>query len=138
LRSLAPARLDHALGGPIAGRDGNRSDHAAPHGAYPCAGDDRWIAVSVRGDAEWRAFCDVLARPAWGDDARFATEAARVAAAGVLDALVAEATVSHDAAELMQRLQAAGIAAGVVQSCLDLHADPVLAGWGFFQWLEHP
>jgi len=36
------------------------------------------------------------------------------------------------------RLQAAGIAAGVVASALDLHADPGLAGWGFFQWLEHP
>src|SRR5205814_404179 len=52
--------------------------------------------------------------------------------------LVAEATRSHDASELVGRLQAAGIAAGVVASALDLHADPGLAGWGFFQWLEHP
>src|SRR5206468_1692896 len=63
---------------------------------------------------------------------------ARVLHAEALDALVAEATRSHDASELAGRLQAAGVAAGAVQSALDLHADPVLAGWGFFQWLEHP
>src|SRR6059036_1965700 len=116
LHFLAPALLDHELTGRVATRAGNRSDHAAPHGAYPCAGDDRWIALSVRGDAEWRALSAVLARPAW----------------------LAEATRSHDASELVGRLQAAGIAAGVVASALDLHADPGLAGWGFFQWLEHP
>src|SRR5213080_2162563 len=106
LHFLAPALLDHELTGRVATRAGNRSDHAAPHGAYPCAGDDRWIALSVHGEA--------------------------------LDPLVAAATRSLDASELVGRLQAAGIAAGVVESALDLHADPVLAGWGFFQWLEHP
>jgi benzylsuccinate CoA-transferase BbsF subunit len=138
LHFLAPALLDHELSGTVAGREGNRAAHAAPHGAYPCAGDDRWIALSVRGDAEWRALCDVLGGVAWRDDARFATHAARVANADALDALIAPATSAHDARELMDRLQAAGIAAGVVQSALDLHADPVLAGWEFFQWLEHP
>ena len=138
LHFLAPALLDYELTGRVATRAGNRSDHAAPHGAYPCAGDDRWIALSVRGDAEWRALSAVLARPAWLAEARFATHAARVADAEALDALVAEATRSHDASELVGRLQAAGIAAGVVESALDLHADPALAGWGFFQWLEHP
>src|SRR2546428_5315807 len=138
LHFLAPALLDHELTGRVATRTGNRSDQAAPHGAYPCAGDDRWIALSVRGEAEWRALCTVLAQPAWPADARFSTPAARVAHTEALDALVAAATSSLDASELVGRLQAAGIAAGVVGSALDLHADPVLAGWGFFQWLGPP
>jgi benzylsuccinate CoA-transferase BbsF subunit len=138
LHFLAPALLDHELSGTVAGRAGNHALHAAPHGAYPCAGDDRWIAISVRDDAEWRALCDVLGGAAWRDDARFTSPASRVANADALDALIAAATAGHDARELMDLLQAAGIAAGVVQSALDLHADPVLAGWGFFQWLEHP
>ena len=138
LHFLAPALLDHELAGTVATRAGNRSDHAAPHGAYPCAGDDRWIAVSVRGDREWRVFCEVLRRPEWLDDRRFTSHADRVAAADALDAMIAQFTRPEDARELMDRLQSAGIAAGVVQSALDLHADPVLAGWGFFQWLEHP
>lgn len=138
LHFLAPALLDHELSGTIATRDGNASAHAAPHGAYPCAGDDRWLALCVRDDGEWAALCAVLDRPAWRGDARFATHAARVAHRDELDAAVAGATVLHDARELMARLQQAGVAAGVVQSALDLHADPVLAGWGFFEWLEHP
>jgi benzylsuccinate CoA-transferase BbsF subunit len=138
LHFLAPALLDHELTGRIATRAGNFSDHAAPHGAYPCRGEDRWVALSVRGEAEWGAFCDVLARPAWLEDERFGTHHARVAAAGALDALVAEVTREHEAGELVTRLQATGIAAGLVESALDLHADPVLGGWGFFQWLEHP
>ena len=136
LHVLAPALVDHSLSGTVATRAGNASDHAAPHGAYPCAGDDRWVALSVRGDAEWRAFCDVVARPEWA--ARFPAHAARVAAAAELDALVAGVTRAWDARELMDALQRAGIAAGIVQSALDLHADPVLAGWDFFHWLEHP
>jgi crotonobetainyl-CoA:carnitine CoA-transferase CaiB-like acyl-CoA transferase len=138
LHFLAPALLDHALSGRVAGREGNRSDHAAPHGAYPCAGDDRWVAISVRGDAQWRGLCEALGRADWLADPALATHPARVAAAEALDARLAEATRGRDAGELAAALQAAGVAAGVVQSCLDLHADPVLAGWGFFQWLEHP
>jgi crotonobetainyl-CoA:carnitine CoA-transferase CaiB-like acyl-CoA transferase len=138
LHFLAPALLDHDLSGTVAGRVGNRADHAAPHGAYPCAGDDRWIAISVPGDDAWRALCDVLGRPAWVADPRFASHAARCAAASTLDDLLAAATASEEADDLARRLQAVGVAAGVVQSCLDLHADPVLAGWGFFQWLQHP
>src|SRR5438477_187614 len=80
----------------VATRNGNRAEHAAPHGVYPCAGEgadpDRWIAVSVRGTAEWRAFCAVLGRPEWGEDPRFATHADRVAAADALDTLITEAT----------------------------------------------
>jgi crotonobetainyl-CoA:carnitine CoA-transferase CaiB-like acyl-CoA transferase len=138
LHFLTPALLDYELTGRVVGREANRSDHAAPHGAYPCAGDDRWIAVSVRGDVEWAAFCNILGRVAWRDLPRFATHPARVEAADELDALIVTATSLREAGELMDRLQAAGIAAGVVQSCLDLHADPVLVGWGFFEWLEHP
>jgi benzylsuccinate CoA-transferase BbsF subunit len=138
LHFMAPALLDRETTGSVAGRVGNAADHAAPHGAYACAGEDRWLAVSVRGDAEWRAFAGVLDRPEWLADPRFTTHDARVEHAAALDALVGEVTRDRDAAALMAGLQAAGLAAGVVQSALDLHACPVLAGWGFFQWLQHP
>jgi formyl-CoA transferase len=77
-------------------------------------------------------------RVEWEKDARFATHAARVAAREALDAVVAATTAAWDVHELTARLQAAGVAAGPVASALDLHADPALAGWGFFEWLEHP
>jgi crotonobetainyl-CoA:carnitine CoA-transferase CaiB-like acyl-CoA transferase len=138
LHFLTPALLDYDLSGRVATRDGNRADHAAPHGAYPCAGDDRWIAISVRDDDEWQRLAVVVGRPAWARDPRFATHTARLASAAALDAELADATRGADAADLVSRLQAAGVAAGQVASALDLHGDPVLEGWGFFQWVDHP
>jgi benzylsuccinate CoA-transferase BbsF subunit len=138
LHFLAPALLAHELSGAIATRDGNRADHAAPHGTYPCAGDDRWIALSVCGDEEWRGLCAVVGRPGWTADPRFATHAARLVHADALDAELAEATRAADVADLARQLQGAGVSAAPVASALDLHADPVLEGWGFFQWLDHP
>ena len=39
---------------------GNRSRHHAPHGAWRCTGEDGWISVAVRDDADWRALCGVV------------------------------------------------------------------------------
>jgi crotonobetainyl-CoA:carnitine CoA-transferase CaiB-like acyl-CoA transferase len=51
-------------------RIGNRSPYkvAAPHGAYRCAGEDRWIAIAVHDDMSWRAMASVAGRPGWADD----------------------------------------------------------------------
>ena len=85
------AMLDWSANGRIWTRYGNRSPYkpAAPHGAYPCAGDDRWIAIACFTDEEWHALVKVAAHPEWATDARFATLAARLAHQDALDALVA-------------------------------------------------
>ena len=46
--------------GRVPARRGSRDPGRAPQGCYPCAGEDRWIALSVTCDAEWRALCEVL------------------------------------------------------------------------------
>jgi benzylsuccinate CoA-transferase BbsF subunit len=46
-------------------RDGNRSQSDAPHGAYRCRGEDRWVAIAVRDDVAWEALVACLGRPAW-------------------------------------------------------------------------
>jgi crotonobetainyl-CoA:carnitine CoA-transferase CaiB-like acyl-CoA transferase len=58
----------------------------APHGVYPCAGEDRWIAIAVFDDAEWRGLVSVMGTPAWASEARFATQASRFANQDALDA----------------------------------------------------
>ena len=42
--SLTPWVLDYDVNGHVGSRQGNRSDRAVPHGAFPCAGEDRWVA----------------------------------------------------------------------------------------------
>lgn len=142
---LGPILLDVAVNGRST-RDGtyppgNRLEHpdAAPHGVYPCRGEDRWIAIAVFDDAEWRALVSVMGGPAWAAEARFATQGARFANQDALDALVGAWTADKDRYDLMHRLQAAGVAAGAVQTAEDTNDnDPQIAGRGLFFEMDHP
>ena len=130
----AAAILDWSANGRVWQRYGNRSPDkpAAPHGAYRCAGDDRWLALGCFDDAEWQALLRVAGNPSWGQDPRFATLADRLAHAVELDAHVEEWTRGGDPYVLMEQLQAAGVAAGVCQTMRDrCENDPQLAhlGW---------
>ena len=66
--------LDWSANGRIWSRYGNRSPYkpAAPHGVYPCAGEDRWLAIACFTEAEWRALTEVAGHPEWAKDGRFA------------------------------------------------------------------
>ena len=119
-------------------RQGNRSLHAAPHGCYPCRGEDRWCAISVSDDAEWERLCRALGKSDWLDDPRFGSLAHRLQHAAALDGEIEQCTRDRDAYELMRSLQRAGVAAGVVQNTEDqARRDPQLAARGFFEEIEH-
>ncbi len=119
-------------------RRGNRSHHAAPHGCYRCTGDDRWCTIAVGDDVEWERFCKVVGAPAWTREPRFSTSSARLAHTEELDALVEGWTSQRDAYEVMSVLQAAGVAAGVVQNIEEqFHHDPQLASRHFFETIDH-
>ena len=60
---MGEAFLDYAMNGRVAGLTGNRHAVHAPQGVYPCVGEDSWVAVSVRSDAEWHGLCDAMRRP---------------------------------------------------------------------------
>jgi crotonobetainyl-CoA:carnitine CoA-transferase CaiB-like acyl-CoA transferase len=129
------AILDWSANGRIWSRYGNRSPYkpAAPHGAYPCAGDDRWLAIACFTDPEWRALAQVAGHSEWTSDARFANLAARLKNQDALDAFVADWTKSQDAYQAMLALQRAGVPAGVCQTAGDrCDHDPQLAA---LKWL---
>ncbi len=123
---LDTAIPDYSVNGRVLTRMGNRHRAAAPHGAFPCRGTDRWCAISVFTDAEWQAFCRVAGSPVWASAGRFATLTGRLANVDELERLVGEWTIQHDAEELVQSLQQAGIAAYVVADARDLYEDPQL------------
>ena len=115
------AILDWSANDRVFRRYGNRSPYkpAAPHGVYPCAGEDRWLAIACFTDAEWRALAEIAGRPGWLHDRRFADLSARLAHQSALDALLAEWTRSQDAYKAMLALQKAGVPAGVCQTAGD-------------------
>ena len=102
-------------------RYGNRSPYkpAAPHGAYRCAGKDRWIAIACFTDAEWRALAQVAGQGAWLDDRRFDTLEHRLLHQDALDAAVEAWTRTQDRYDCMMKLQRAGVPAGVCQNAED-------------------
>ncbi len=136
---LSPIILDYVINGRVANRMGNRSSYAAPHGAYRCRGEDRWCAIAVFSDEEWQRFTTVISQLSLASDSRFATLSARQENEDELDRLVEEWTVSHSAEEVMHLMQAAGVAAGVLQTGEDLlENDPQLRHRHSFWELDHP
>jgi crotonobetainyl-CoA:carnitine CoA-transferase CaiB-like acyl-CoA transferase len=138
IQFLAPAVLDWTVNGRIWSRDGNRDLDMAPHGVYPAAGDERWVAVACADDDQWLALCRLLERPDLAADPELSTAPGRVARSDELDAVVAEWTAQRSTADIEEQLQAAGVAAHVVAGSADLLADPQLAHQRHILALEHP
>jgi crotonobetainyl-CoA:carnitine CoA-transferase CaiB-like acyl-CoA transferase len=119
---------------------------AAPHGVYRCrdavtppddrAGehhDDRWVAISVRTQAEWERMVQAIGAPAWCLDQKFQTLYLRMKNRDALDANITRWTRERSAEEAMHTLQRAKVAAGVVSNGVDLCArDPQLGERGFW------
>ena len=115
---------------------GNGSESAAPHGCYPCVGDDRWCAIAVFTDSEWKRLSGLIGKPELAE--RLATTEDRLANRDEIDRFVSDWTRSRDAFHVMAELQAAGIAAGVVQTVADKYeGDPHLHSRGYFETIGH-
>jgi crotonobetainyl-CoA:carnitine CoA-transferase CaiB-like acyl-CoA transferase len=116
-------------------QQGNAVEYACPHGVYPSAGDDRWVAIAVVGDDAWERFAAALGWPA---DPALATLAGRLAARGDLDRRVAGWTRTRTPLEAAEALQAAGVSAMPVQNGEDHRNDPHLAARGAIVTVGHP
>jgi crotonobetainyl-CoA:carnitine CoA-transferase CaiB-like acyl-CoA transferase len=113
---------------------GNRHPEWAPQGVYPVAGDDRWIAISARDDAEWRELAACLGLDA---DA-YPAVAARHEQHDALDRDIAAATAGRDGFELMRALQERRVPAMMLYLDSELYADRALTGGDFLQEATHP
>ena len=117
-------------------RRGNRSERHAPHGAFPCAGEDEWIVVQVRSEAQWQALADHAAN--CGDERLrgFGDVADRLTRVDELERALAAFTAEHVAELLTAELQALGVPAGHVASGLELGDDPHLCARGFWKTMR--
>lgn len=142
---VGPALLDISVNGREQTAPGYRSQElpAAPHGIYRCRprgdDDDRWIAISVRTQADWDRFVAAIESPSWAYGAKFRTLYLRMRHSVELDALIARWTADQEAEAAMERLQRAGVAAGVVANGADLCArDPHLRARNFWGTVPLP
>ena len=124
--------LDHSMNGRDTDPQGNSHRWHAPHNLYPCAGDDRWIAIDVATEDEFAALCKVLGRPELASDERYASVESRRANLAALDSELAALTADRDAEVLFHELQAAGVCAAPTHTALQALNDPQLVERGFF------
>ncbi|MPQ96937.1 CoA transferase [Modestobacter sp. I12A-02628] len=138
LGQLAPALARESLAPGSVRCTGNVGAGDAPRGIHPCAGDDEWLVVDVRGDADWACLAAVVGRPELAVDPRFATARDRVLHRAEVDELVGAWTALHPPREAMTLLQAGGVPAGAMLRVPDLPEDPQLQARGFLAVQPQP
>jgi crotonobetainyl-CoA:carnitine CoA-transferase CaiB-like acyl-CoA transferase len=134
---LAPLLLDEAVNQHTAERAGCDSIYASPHGVYPCAGEERYIAIAIDSTASWRALLDVIPMSQTFHSAQYHQTENRRQQQAEIDRLIASWTKSHDAFELELQLVSTDIPAAVVQRPMDVFNDPQIEARGLKQVLHH-
>lgn len=132
---VGDAWLEYELTGNVRGPLGNTHPGQAPHGIFPAAGEDQWIAISVRSDQEWLTLAGILDIDA---SSRFAALADRLEQCDSLNELVSHATVPFDKFRLARTLQHAGIVSAPVLAPDEIAADTDLRARGHMQEIVHP
>ncbi|MGB0059216.1 CaiB/BaiF CoA transferase family protein [Candidatus Binatus sp.] len=135
---LGPAILDYTVNDRVEERAGNSDAAFAPHGVYPAAGDDQWIAIVCRDDDEWRRLCAAMNNEDLARDSRYASAAGRLEHRDAIDSSIASWTRTLERADIESRLQSLGVPAHQVQNSADAYADPQFVHRGHFVALEHP
>jgi crotonobetainyl-CoA:carnitine CoA-transferase CaiB-like acyl-CoA transferase len=130
---IGEALLDAQFGGqqtPF----GNRDADYAPSGVFRCAGEDAWIALTVRNDDEWRRLTALAPEL---EEAAFADAQGRLSGQDLLESRIEAWTSGHDAFDLERRLQGARIPAGRVRALQDVLDCPHLSARAWFRRLAH-
>jgi crotonobetainyl-CoA:carnitine CoA-transferase CaiB-like acyl-CoA transferase len=135
---LGPAILDYTVNGRVGERVGNSDAAFAPHGVYPAAGDDQWVAIVCRDDDDWRRLCAAMENENLARDSRYASAAGRLEHRDAIDSAIANWSRKLDRGAIESRLQSHGVPAHQVQNSADAYADPQFAHRGHFVALEHP
>ncbi|HXW83101.1 MAG TPA: CoA transferase, partial [Candidatus Binataceae bacterium] len=134
---LPEAVMEFLMNGRDVARVGNRDDAMAPHGVYPCAGEDAWIAIAAASDAEFAAIANVLGVPSLATDRQFVRLAQRLRNVDLLDAEIAARTRNFARDDLVAKLRERGVATGPVYNVQDLMADRAFQASGMLSTLRH-
>ena len=130
---VAPSLIDHFSNRTITEPSANDLpyDEVAPHGVYPCLSNgegikgENWIAIACMTNEQWHSLKNLLGNPGWAEGDSFSTMSLRYKNRRELDSNIQNWTKDHEAYQLMDTLQQAGVPAGVVQSGDDLaNKDP--------------
>lgn len=142
LNAAAEQVIEYTAYGHVMQREGNRAPHAAPQNLYACrpgpAGEERWLALSVESDAQWRALVALLGSPAWALDPSLSDHPGRRRAHDRLDAELSAWAAERELAPTVEALLGAGVPAASLTDPRTSHRHPQMQARGFYETLEHP
>ena len=140
MQLMGPAFMDYVFNNRVATPIGNEhpQNAAAPHGVFPCEGDDRWISIAVGSDIEWLNLISAMDSPEWALDPQFADLSSRIDNIDALHQHISDWTSSHNDYTLADKLQSAGVAAAPVLSIPDLLDNPQYKARNTWIEVEHP
>lgn len=138
LNAAAEQVVEFTAYGNLISRLGNRSRDAAPQGLYECAGTERWLAISVATDEQWRQLKGALNNPDWADDPALDTLQGRAEAHDVIDKHLEQWAVQRDSSAAAELLIEYGVPAADLADARVGSMHPQLAARGFFESLDHP
>ena len=134
---IPEAVMEYSLTGREQEKVGNRDGRHAPRNVFRCLGDEKWVAISVETDEQFRFLASASGNASWADDPRFDTMKARLANQDALESLLSQWTSVLEVAEVVAILQSVGVPAAPVYDSAEVMADPHLRERGFVVEAEH-
>ena len=138
LACMPEAIMEFTMNGRLPQAKGNRDDVMAPHGCYRCQGEDKWVAIAVSNDDEWKALCQAMGKSELVTDERFENGANRLQNQDDLDKIISGWTAKQTPIDVMTELQKVNVAATPVYNAEEVYGDPHLRARGVFVALEQP
>jgi crotonobetainyl-CoA:carnitine CoA-transferase CaiB-like acyl-CoA transferase len=138
LNTTAVQPMEAEVFGVTLSRQGNRGHGVGIQNLYRCAGENDWIAVSVRTGDQWRALVELMGRPSWTEDDRLGTVAGRRERADDIDRRLQDWFGDQELRCAVDNLAGAGIPAAPVVSPSLVVENAQLHDRGFFEPLDHP
>ncbi len=138
LSTMPEPIMEADLNGRIPGPLGNSNPMMPVHNNYPCQGEDKWVSIAMATEEEWEEFCQAIGKPDWTQKEEFADNYKRSLHREELDGWIAKWTAEKTAAEVMETLQKAGVAAAPCADTEDRYFDPHFQEREIIVNVEHP
>jgi crotonobetainyl-CoA:carnitine CoA-transferase CaiB-like acyl-CoA transferase len=138
LNAAAEQLVEYSAYGRVMQRMGNRAPYAAPQGLYACRGVERWLAISVESDVQWKGLRRALGDPGWARADALSTLAGRHAAHERIDSELAAWAAARELESAVEVLIAQGVPAAAVFDGRIGSEHPQHRARGFYETFHHP
>ncbi|MBY0235850.1 MAG: CoA transferase, partial [Burkholderiaceae bacterium] len=126
----------YLVSGTVPGRAGNAHQNIVPYQVFEAA--DGHVIVAVGNDNQFAKFCDILEQPAWAQDPRFASNAARVRHRELLVPLIAAVIKTQPRQHWLSAMEAAKVPCGPINNLAEAFADPHVQAREMTVAMPHP